>query len=183
MITCHLTKLETAVDQLRKAYPKMSPTDIGLLASALVLSGRHALAQYDGKSFRWPDDYGDLTSAIGVELGQIEESGEPVKKTKAAEEETVTVTVQLSPNFDAGSSRLGKRDDLRKTLSSIIEEGVEFVYSPTDVGWQWALDRANWTTIRGQEPTRKVKVRAVFGDGAVGVEMGAAGKKRARKSS
>ena len=45
MLTINLTKLETALEQVRKAYPKLQPTDAALLASALTLAGRHALAQ------------------------------------------------------------------------------------------------------------------------------------------
>ncbi|MBI5706725.1 MAG: hypothetical protein HZC36_07010 [Armatimonadetes bacterium] len=180
MFTCHLTKLEAAVEQVRKTYPKMRPTDVALLASALVLTGRHAVALYDGNQYRWPEDYDKLTKALVTEIDQIQESAEPVKKTKTSpEEEPVQLNVGLSPNYSAGEARLKERKDLQATLSELLQGGVEFVYSPTDIGWQWALERANWNTISGGELARRIKVKANFSDGAVGVEMGSTTKKRA----
>lgn len=183
MISCHLTKLESAFDQVRKTYPKVKPTDAALLSSALVLTGRHALAIYNGTQYRWPEDYEKLTQAMAKEfdvLGEVE----PVKKSKTApEEEPFLMAVGLTPNFSAGEKILDGRDDLKKLLSDALQEGVEFVYSTTDLGWQWALDHVNWSTVSGSELSRKVKVKATFTEGAVGVEMGAGGtKKRAAKS-
>lgn len=180
MLTCHLTKLETAVDQLKKAYPKMQPTDAALIASALVITGRHAIAHYDGENYYWPADYDKLTKAMVSHINSVSDEIEPVKKTKTAvEEEPVIITVGLSPNYTAGEERLLARSDLKAKLSDILQEGVEFVYSPTDVGWQWALDRANWSTITGSEVNKRIKIKASFTEGAVGVEMGTAPKKRA----
>ncbi len=180
MLTCHLTKLETAVDQIKKAYPKLKPTDAALIASALVITGRHAIAHYEGENFYWPEDYDKLTKAMVSHVSSVSEEIEPVKKTKTAtEEEPVVITVGLSPNYSAGENRLLARDDLKAKLSDILQEGVEFVYSPTDVGWQWALDRANWATVTGGEVNKRIKIKASFTEGAVGVEMGTTPKKRA----
>ncbi len=180
MLSCHLTKLESAVEQVRKTYPKLRPTDVALLTSSLVLMGRHALANYEGKQFSWPEDYPKLTEALLKEIEAAAQAAEPVKKASknAPEEEPVVLTVNLVPNYAAGEARLAGRKDLKSLLSEIIKEGVEFVYSPTDVGWQWALDRANWNTISGGELSRRVKIRTTFTEGAVGVEMGAGGLKK-----
>lgn len=182
MITCHLTKLETAVEQVKKANPKLKPTDAALVASALVLTGRHAIALYGGEQYRWPEDYEQLTQRMAGEVEIINESVEPPKKSKTApEEEPVTILVGLMPNFSAGERLLENRKDLKAKLSDVLAEGVEFQYSPTDLGWQWALDRANWATISGKEIVRKIKVKASFTEGAVGVEVGTTTKKRSSK--
>ncbi|MFQ3586523.1 MAG: hypothetical protein SNJ74_09270 [Fimbriimonadaceae bacterium] len=183
MITCNLTKLETAVEQIRKAYPKLQPADAGRLASALVLTGRHAIALYDGNQYHWPEDCERLAKVLAAQLEEAVKSAEPVKKSKAApEEEAVTLSVGLTPNFSAGEQRLEDRPDLKAALSDALQEGVEFVYSATDVGWQWALDRVNWGTVVGEDLTRRVRIKATFSEGAVGVEMGAAGKKKTAKA-
>lgn len=186
MITIQLTKLETALDQVRKSYPKLNPADAALIASGLTLAGRHALAVYDGSQYRWPEDNQKLMSAIVREIEQVQESAEPVKKTtkaNAVEEEPITINVGLTPNVPAAESKLDGREDLKTKMSDILQDGVEYLYAGTDIGWQWALDRANWGTISGIELARKVKVKATFTEGAVGVEMGTTGtKKRATKS-
>lgn len=185
MFTCHLTKLETAVEQFKKANPKMKPTDAALVASALVLTGRHALALYEGEQYRWPEDYEKLTQKMASQIETVNSAIEVQKKSKsAAEEEPVIVTVGLMPNFSAGERNLAGRKDLQAKLSEVLEGGVEFVYSPTDLGWQWALDRANWSTISGNETSRRIKIKASFTEGAVGLEMGATAKKaRATKKA
>jgi hypothetical protein len=184
LITCHLTKLETAVEQIKKTHPKLKPCDSALLASALVLTGRHALALYEGEHFTWPDDYEKLTKKMVSQLQMISDSVEPVKKTKTAvEEEPLTMSVGLMPNFSAGERLLSNRADLKAKLSQLLQEGVEYVYSPTDLGWQWALDRANWATVSGGDLTRRVKIRSSFTEGAVGIEMGSAAKKRPTKKT
>jgi hypothetical protein len=180
LITCHLTKLETALEQVRKAYPKLKPTDAALMASALTLTGRHAIALYEGNQYVWPEDYTNLTKAM---VGQLEMVNEGIETTKKAvkgapEEEPVHVTVGLMPNISAGEKQLSDRKDLKTLLSDMIQEGVEFVYAPIDIGWQWALERANWNTISDQDISRRIKVKASFTEGAVGIEMGAAGPKR-----
>jgi hypothetical protein len=182
LITCQLTKLETALDQVKKAHPKLVPADAALLASALTLTGRHAIALYEGTQYTWPEDYAKLTHAMVGQLQMVQEAIEanaPKKVSKTApEEEPVTVSVGLMPNFTAGENLLKERDDLKQLLSDVLQEGVEFVYAPSDIGWQWALDRANWTTIANSEMSRRIKVKASFTEGAVGIEMGAAGAKK-----
>lgn len=174
MITCNLTKPEATLDHVRKSFPKLVPTDAAMIASALVLSGRYAAATYDDREYQWPDQYGDLTKSMTVELHQVQVSIEgTAKKTKATvEEEPVEVTLHLKPNYAVGESMLGDRDDLKTLLSDILQSGVEFVYGPTDIGWQWALDRANWETLSGGELTRRIKLKPVFAGDSVGVEMG-----------
>lgn len=189
MITCQLTKLETALDQVKKSYPKLIASDAALLATALTLTGRHAIALYEGEQYTWPDDYERLTKAMVPQLLMVNEAVEhnAPKRTSsktAVEEEPINVTVGLMPNLTAGENILGSRDDLKTLLSDVLQEGVEFVYAPTDIGWQWALDRANWNTIAGAEMSRRIKIKASFTEGAVGIEMGAGGpKKRTRKSA
>jgi hypothetical protein len=179
--------METALDQVRKSYPKLKPTDAALLTSALVLTGRHALALYEGSQYCWPDDYEKLTKAMIAQLEMVNEGIEtatPKKTSKTApEEEPVVVTVGLMPNLSAGEKQLEGRDDLKTVLSDAIQQGVEFVYSSTDLGWQWALDRVNWGTVSGGELSRRIKIKASFTEGAIGIEMGTGGpKKRASRS-
>lgn len=185
MITCHLTKLETALDSVRKSHPKLKPADAALLASALTLAGRHALALYDGKQMAWPEDYEKLTKAMSAQLESVTEQLEanaPKRTKNSPEEEPVVITVGLTPNLSAGEKVLSGRNDLKAMLSDVLQDGVEYLYSPTDIGWQWALDRANWATVSNGEVSRRIKVKASFTEGAVGVEMGVGGtKKRARK--
>ncbi len=185
MVTCHLTKLESALDQFRKSYPKLKPADAGLLASALTLTGRHALALYEGEQFRWPEDYDKLTKAMVGQLEMVQQGIDTTKKPAktAPEEEPVLVSVGLAPNLSAGENLLEGRDDLKVLLSDVIKDGVEFVYSGMDLGWQWALDRVNWSTISGGELSRRIKIKASFTEGAVGMEMGAGTKKRASKKA
>jgi hypothetical protein len=182
LITCQLTKLETALDQVKKVHSKLVPADAALLASALTLTGRHAIALYEGTQYTWPEDYAKLTHAMVGQLQLVQEAIEanaPKKVSKTApEEEPVTVSVGLMPNFTAGENLLKDRDDLKQLLSDVLQEGVEFVYAPSDIGWQWALDRANWSTIANAEMSRRIKVKASFTEGAVGIEMGAAGAKK-----
>lgn len=185
MITIQLTKLETALDQVRKSYPKLNPADAALIASGLTLAGRHALAVYDGNQYRWPEDNEKLMTAIVREIEQIQETSEPVKKTTkaaAVEEEPMMISVGLTPNVPAAEQKLDGREDLKTKMSDILGEGVEYLYAGTDIGWQWALDRANWGTMAGIELTRKVKIKATFTEGAVGVEMGTVTKKRPSKA-
>ena len=182
MITCQLTKLETALDQLKKTYTKLMPADAALLASALTLTGRHAIAIYEGEQYVWPDDNEKLTKAMVPQVLLVQEAIEnnaPKKVSKnAPEEEPVTISVGLMPNFSAGENLLVDRDDLKTVLSDILQDGVEFAYSPIDIGWQWGLDRANWNTITGQEISRRVRIKTAFTEGAVGVEMGLTGAKK-----
>lgn len=184
LITCHLTKLETALDQMKKAHPKMKPVDAALLASALSLTGRHAIALYEGGEYKWPSDTQGLAAAIAGELRIAKEALEGVKKAKAGvEEEPIQINLGLMPNFSAGEAILGDRNDLKTKLGDILNDGVEFAYSNTDIGWQWAMDRTNWNIVLGEELPRKVKVKAQFTQGAIGVETGTTTKKKAGSRS
>ena len=182
LITCHLTKLETALDQIKKSNPKMKPADAALIASALSLTGRHAIALYDGEQYKCPEEYDKLTKAMVSQMQMVQEGIEtttPKKTVKSVvEEEPVIVTVGLMPNLAAGERILEGRDELKAKLSDILQDGVEFVYSGIDILWQWALDRVNWSTISDMDMSRRIKIKASFTEGAVGVEMGAAGTKK-----
>lgn len=181
MITCQLTKLETALEQVRKAYPKLQPTDAALVASALSLAGRHAIALYEGEQYAWPEDYSRLAKAMLPQIEMTQEPPEGKKSKAAAEEEVVYINVGLAPNLTSGEKLLDGFDSLKSVLSDAIQEGVEFVYQPSDIMWQWALDRVTWSTVMGRDLVRKVKVRTAFTEGAVGVEMGT-GAARKRKA-
>jgi len=180
LITIQLTKLETALDQVRKTYPKLKPADAALVTSALTIAGRHAQAIYDEVHYTWPEQYEDLTKAMVAHLEQVNEGIETVKKTvkNAPEEEPVFVSIGLAPNLTAAESFLGERNDLKTLMSDILQSGVEYNYAGTDLGWQWALDRANWNTISGGELSRRIKIKATFTEGAVGTESGTTTKKR-----
>lgn len=179
LITIHLTKLETALEQVRKSYPKLRPTDAALIASALSLAGRHAIAHYEGEEYVWPEDYERLAAAMRSQVDMIQEGIEAVKPKKGApEEEPITINVGLSPNLSAGEKSLDGYDKLKSVLSDALQSGVEFLYAPSDIGWQWALDRVNWSTVAGKEVSRRIKVKTGFTEGAVGIEQGAAGSKR-----
>ncbi len=180
MITIQLTKLETALDQVRKTYPKLKPADAALVTSALTLAGRHAQAIYDEQHYTWPEEYEELTKAMVSQLELVNEGIETTKKVvkNAPEEEPVVVNLGLAPNIAAGEKFLGDRNDLKTLMSDILQSGVEFAYAGTDIGWQWALDRANWTTISGGELSRRIKIKATFTEGAVGTELGTGGPKK-----
>lgn len=182
MITIQLTKLESALDQIRKTHTKLAPADAALLATALSLTGRHAIALYEGEQYTWPEDYPRLTKAMVSQIDIVNEAIEanaPKRVSKTApEEEPVTVTVGLMPNLTAGEQLLDGRDDLKTVLSDILQEGVEFAYNPGDIGWQWALDRANWNTINNHDVSRRIKIKASFTEGAVGIELGVGARKQ-----
>lgn len=182
MIVCHLTKPESTLDQVRKAHPKLKPTDAALIASSLVLSGRYALAVYDEKEYSWPEDIEKLTKAMLSQMKQIQETVEVATKKAqrvAIEEEPVEVRIGLLANYAAGEKLLGDRKDLKTLLGDILKAGVEFQFGPQDIiGWQWALDRANWHTLTDGELTRRVKLKATFQDNSVGVELGASGTRK-----
>ncbi len=187
MIVCNLTKPESTLDQIKKSYPKLPQTDAALVATALVLSGRYAQAVFEEKSYNWPTDYNDLASALMDVLKIAQTDAEPAKKTKAAlaaaEEEAVEVRIGLTSNYDEGEKILGDRDDLKTLFSDILHKGVEFQYSGTDIGWQWALDRANWSTLSDGELTRRIKLKAAFQGDSVGTEMGTGPKRRTKKAA
>jgi hypothetical protein len=188
LITCNLTKLESAVEQIKKAYPKLIAADASMVASALSLAGRHAKAVYEGEYYVWPTDNERLMITMASHLQGVSDAIEDSAPKKAAknvvvEEEPVIVNIGLAPNIEAGESLLSSRKDLKTLLSDIIQEGVEYNYGTNDIGWQWALDRTNWSTVSQGELDRRIKVKASFTEGAVGVEQGATIKKpRAKKA-
>lgn len=180
MIVCNLTKPESTLDQVRKHYPKLQHTDAAQLAVALILSGKYALAHYDERAFKYPEELGALAQALSKEIALIQTSVENTKKAKAAaaEEEPVEVKIALSSNIEEGETVLGNREDLKTLLSDALQEGVEFQFGPTDVLWQWALDRTNWNTVSGGELTRRVKLKTEFRDNSVGTDLAATGGKK-----
>lgn len=184
MTTCQLTKLETALDQIKKVHTDLVPADAGLLATALSLTGRHAKAVYEGVDYEWPTDYPKLAQAMVPHIKITQEAidaNAPKKMTKAAAaadaEEPVHISVGLAPNLAAGERILEGRDDLKALLSDVLQEGVEFVYQQNDIGWQWGLERVNWSTITNGEVSRRIRVKTAFTEGAVGTEVGATKKK------
>lgn len=183
LITCNLTKPESTLDQVKKTYPKLQQTDAALMAIALYRSGKYAKAVYEEKEYAWPDDVDALAQALLGHLRIIQQQLEPVKRTKSSpEEEPVEVRVQLAPNLSEGERVLGDNETLKTLLSDILEKGVEYQFTTTDIGWQWALDRANWTTLSDGELTRRVKLRTVFLGEAVGTEMGVSGQPKKRQT-
>jgi hypothetical protein len=184
LITCNLTKPENTLDQVKKAYPKLQQTDAALMAIALFRSGKYARAVFQDKEYSWPDDVETLTKALLGHLSWIQEQLEPAaKRTKASpEEEPVEVQVQLSPNLAEGERVLANNETLKTLLSDILAKGVEYQFGATDIGWQWALDRTNWTTLSEGALTRRVKLKTVFLGEAVGTEMGVTGQPKKRQS-
>jgi len=186
MITCQLSKPESTLDAIRKSHPKLKPTDAALLTTSLVISGRHAIANYDNHRYEWTKDVEGLTKALLTEVKQAQGEVEgPTKKSAkvVAEEEPVIVGVDLIPNYEAASKMLLGRKDLETLLSDMISQGIEYVFGPADIGWQWALDRVNWGTLSEGDVHRKVRIRTNFTQGSVGVELGTtAPKKRATKA-
>lgn len=183
MITCNLTKPETTIDNIRKAYPKLKPTDAAMVSAALVLSGRYAVATYDEKEYNWPEDYENLSNALVAEISQIQstvDTGSKKALKAAAEEEAIEIKVEVAPSISAGELVLGGREDLKTLLSDLVHAGVEYIYASNDIGWQWALDRVNWSTITGADILRRVKLKVGFSGETRGTEMGTA-KKRVSK--
>ncbi|MBS1721537.1 MAG: hypothetical protein JSS66_00860 [Armatimonadetes bacterium] len=184
MLTVNLTKPELTFDAVRKAYKDLKPTDAALVATALIEAGKFAKASHDGMDYEWTsDDYSGLTKSLFVEVAQVQE-GAPEKPKKAAApeaEEIVTLQVHLKPSQMAADKVLGDREDLKTFVSDVLGEGVEYLFSPTDIGWQWTLERVNWATLSGGELRRRVKFKPVFDEGAVAVELGPGGKRKAPK--
>ncbi len=167
---------------MRKEFSKLKPTDAALVATALVEAGRMAKAVHDGEEYEWtPENYEPFTKSILREVEQIAVAMQEEKK-KAADEEPITMTVQLKPSQAAGEEFLGPRDDLKTKLSDILEEGVEYLYSPTDLGWHWTLERVNWGTVSGGTIKSRVMFNAEFVDGSVAVLLGPGGKRRVKKT-
>lgn len=182
MISCNLTKPESAFDQVRKIYADLKPTDAALIATALVECGRFAVAVRADQDFRWPKDHGDLVRDLVRDINNIQETlGAATKKAKGAEDEPITLDIQLKANLDAGESVLGNREDLKTLLADILDQGVEYLYSPTDIGWQWSLERVNWATVSGGDLGRRFRFRATFEGSSTGVELGPGGKRKTPK--
>lgn len=189
MISCNLNKPESTFDQIRKEYSKLKPTEAALIATALVEAGRFADVEHDGVSHAWtPDNYESGSASIGREVSQInetiaqEEAGK--KKTKAereAEQEAVTLHVQFIPSVEAGEAILGGDKNLIKMFRGILEEGVEYLYTPTDIGWHWTLDRVNWATQSSGSLERNIAFKAQFAEPHVSIELGPGGKKKGAK--
>ena len=185
LITVNLTKPELTFDAIRKAYKDLKPTDVALIATALIESGKFAKATHDDRDYEWTsEDHARMTKSLFAEVAQLQEGAveKPTKKAAASEaEEAVTLQVQLKPSLRAGEAVLGDREDLKTLLSDIVQEGVEFLFSPTDIGWHWTLERVNWATLSGGELKRRVKFKPVFVEGAVAVELGPGGKRKVSK--
>lgn len=184
MITINLTKPELTFDAIRKSYKDLKPTDVALIATALIESGRFAVAKHDGEEYAWnAEDYEGMTRSLFAEVAQVQEATETEKRktAKAEEPEAVTLSVHLKPSLAAGEAVLGDREDLKTLLSDILEDGVEFLFSPTDIGWHWTLERVNWATLSGGDLKRRVKFKPAFEEGAVAVELGPGGKRKAPK--
>lgn len=202
LISCNLTKPEATFDTIRKEYEKLKPTDVALVATALVESGRHALCIFDGKTYKWPEDQADLTRLLirDVEAASRVTEDETVKKTtrkttakaparmtkaaaakaKLLEQPVLRMTITIRPDQKAGEAVLGKRKELKTMLSDMLKNGVEFMYSPTDIGWHWSLERVNWSTLSDGELQRHVVFTPEFEGESTAVELGPGGKKRAR---
>lgn len=185
MITCNLNKPESTFNTIRKAYEDLKPTDVALIATALVESGRFADAVHDGQEFSWtPDQYEALTQSLSREVAQMQnefehEKASATKRAKAADEE-INLIVNLKPSVEAGEVILGERDDLKTVFGDILNEGVEFLYGPNDIGWHWTVSRINWTTATGSELKRRVRFGAEFVAPHTALEVSATGKKKKR---
>lgn len=187
MITVNLTKPELTFDAVRKAYKNLKPTDVALISTALIEAGRFAKSSHDGLEYEWTaEDYEGMTKSLFAEVAQIQEGASQEKMTKKAlaaqeAEEPVTLQVELKPSMRAGEEVLGDREDLKTLMSDILQEGVEYLFSPTDIGWHWTLERVNWSTLSGGDLRRRVKFKPVFGEGAVAIELGPGGKRKVSK--
>lgn len=155
----------------------MAPTDMALIASAVVQAGRCAAVVYDGVEYECtPDNQEPLSAAILREVQQVEPTTE--RKGKATEEEVVNLTLPIKASQLAGESVLGKRKDLKTMLSDILAEGVEYFYTTTDIGWHWSLERVNWATLGEGSVGRRVKFALSFVDNSEANELGPGGRKK-----
>ena len=184
MISCNLSKPETTFDQVRKTCEGLQPTDIALVASAIVQAGRCAAAEYDGVTYELsPAHQEALTMAVLREVEQIQLSGDEskIKKSKTTDEEIITLTIPIRASQAAGEAVLGGKKKLSKLLAKLLDEGVEYFYTTTDIGWHWALERVNWSTLTGGETGRRIKFNVSFVDNCLAEELGPGGRKRAAK--
>jgi len=180
---CNLTKPESTFDAIRKSHKNLKPTDAALVSTALVEAGKHAIAVYDGKEYPWGADQAEsLARAFLREVEQVQVAEGEKKLTKAAaakaEPETATLTVHLKPSMDVAELYLGNRDDLKTLVSDLLDEGIEYLYSQTDIMWPWTLERFNWSTLSGGELRRHIKFRAEFVGNSEALELGPGGKRK-----
>ncbi|HXH61047.1 MAG TPA: hypothetical protein VNI20_06775 [Fimbriimonadaceae bacterium] len=196
MINCNLTKPEGTFDQVRKTYEDLKPVDAALIGSAIAETGHMALVLHDGETYNWPEDQEKLAKALLTDIQAAQESeadseAKPKKasrakskaKSKIADETVIRLSIPIVANQKAGEALLGKRRDLKTLLGQILKEGVEFLHTPTDIRWRWALERVNWSTVSGGDLPHHVVFTPEFADNCVGVELGPGGKRRKTKKS
>ncbi len=183
MISCNLSKPDAVLDVVRKSYPDLTPTDAALLATALSTAGRSAGCVYDGVSYEWRrENAAPLVESILREIRQMEAIPvEPAKKgvkAKVVEDEGSVIDLDLYPSLEAAEEQLQGREDLKTLLGDILAEGVEFLFGPTDIGWQWELERTNWTTVNSGDLKKPVYFRVDFTGPSIATEVGPGGKKK-----
>jgi hypothetical protein len=190
LISCNLTKPESTFDQVRKAYADLKPIDVCLVATAIVECGHFAKVVHDGTEYSWPGDQGALAKALAGDVRAASGADETPKakkiskaKAKLIEETVLRLSIPIVANQQAGEAILGKRKDLKTLLGDILKEGVEYLYTPTDIRWRWALERVNWSTVSGGELPHHVMFLPEFTDNSIGVELGPGGKKKKTKKS
>lgn len=185
LLPINLTKPELAFDAVRKQYKQLKPTDVALVSAALLRAGRSAIAIHDGQEYAWDEaSFEPLAKSLLREVEQVQTALDSEKGKKAAkpvEEEVVSLSLHVKPSLVAAEALLKGRNDLKTLVSDILEEGVEYQYSPTDVGWHWSLERVNWATLSGGELNRRIRFKTVFEGNSIGVELGPGGKKRTTK--
>ena len=189
MISCNLTKPESTFDQVRKAYENLKPIDVALVATAIVECGHFAKVVHDGNEYSWPDDQEKLAKALVGDVQAANESEGPAPKAKKlpkakaklVEETIIKLSIPVKANQQAGEALLGKRKDLKTLLGDILKEGVEYLYTPTDIRWRWSLERVNWSTVSGGELPHHVIFSPEFSDSCVGIELGPGGKRKKTK--
>jgi hypothetical protein len=186
LISCNLTKPESTFDQVRKAYENLKPIDVALVATAIVECGHFAKVVHDGKEYVWPADQnalagalvGDVQAASDVTNGEVKPKKLSKAKQKLVEETVLRLSIPIAANQQAGEALLSKRKDLKTLLGDILKEGVEYLYTPTDIRWRWALERVNWSTVSGGELPHHVVFQPEFVDNCIGVELGPGGKRK-----
>lgn len=181
MTTVNLNKPESTFDAIRKSHKDLVPTDIALLATALVESGRFANAIHDGKEFQWnPEQFQSLTESLAREVTQIQNEFEGEKTTKKSSkaDEEVALNLILKPNVQAGENILGDREDLKTVFGDMVNEGLEVMYAPMDIGWQWTVSRINWGSATKVEQRRRIKFNIEFAEPHSAVEVGTTTRKR-----
>lgn len=187
MLICNLSKLESVLDQVKTSHDNLEIQDAALVASAIMASGREAIAIFDENQFVWPDQSEALTAAILKEVELIQQTVEPApKKTSksAPEDEPVQITVRLTPSIEAGEKVLQGKNNLKALFSQIIQTGVEYQVSQSyDIGWQWTLDRTNWNTQSGKQLLRKVKIKTEFEGNNIATDLAVSSKKGKKKAA